>query len=89
MTDLEASAIVEYIEATAVRVHFTDRGWPMIGIFRPAGPPDETATMIDPWQAREIGNLLQTIGERLNAAADRTEIERAKILQRPEYPNPT
>lgn len=66
--------VVEFLEQVVVSVHFTDHGLPMIGVF-PLGP--ETLALAEPWQAREIGNQLQTLAERLIRAAGVVETARA------------
>ena len=85
MTDLDTLDVVEFIEATAVTVHFTAKDWPMVGCFRPEPGP---SGVLEPWQAREIAHQLQKLGDRLVTVAMGVESARAIVMAKPEHGGP-
>ncbi len=79
-------AIDDFVASIDTTIHWTVSGWPMVG-FLETGKPGQVEA-IEPWQARELGNKLQTMAERLIRNARLVENHRAGALARPEYSEP-
>jgi hypothetical protein len=72
--------VVEVLQNTLTTVHFTLAAWPMVGLF-----VGKTDIILEPWQAREIANRLQTIAERLVRNAANVEGQRAAVMSDPKF----
>jgi hypothetical protein len=84
--------ILEVAARTVIGSHVTPLGWPMVGVFVGYGGgsggwfwsavPDAT---LEPWQARQIANQLQTIAEAMVRRAADVEAARLVVMARPEH----